>query len=163
MQHNVRLCNLQSIFPNPDFLNARIVTFFIHKGKSMEKEVRSFPVCLLCSLFIKSESWFNLEMTSHDARLAQILLAPSQHSNYFALTAILRVWPSKAKQRNCCLVVPPAIRLPIRPLAGKTTCVANTDVSKKISKCQQLKTWSLQKTPPTRQLLPRIWIRRSTT
>ena len=60
----------------------------------------------------KSESWLNLEMTSHVARLAQILLAPSQHSNYFALTAILstiEVWPSK----------------------GKTTCVANTDVSRK--------------------------------
>ena len=39
-------------------------------------------------------------------------------------------------------------RLPVGPNgAGKTTCVANTDVSKKISKCQQLKTWSLQKTP----------------
>ena len=60
----------------------------------------------------KSESWVNLEMTSHVARLAQILLAPSQHSNYFALTAILstiEVWPSK----------------------GKTTCVAKTDVRRK--------------------------------
>ena len=37
-------------------------------------------------------------MTSHDARLAQILLAPSQHSNYFALTAILEY--DLAKQSN---------------------------------------------------------------
>ena len=49
----------------------------------------------------KSESWLNLEMTSHVARLAQILLAPSQHSNYFALTAILslRVEYDLAKEK----------------------------------------------------------------
>lgn len=72
-------------------------------------------------------------MTSHDARLAQILLAPSEHSNYFALTAILEY--DLAKQ----------ISSGASSAEGKTTCVANTDVSKKISKCQQLKTWSLQK------------------
>ena len=108
-------------------------------------------------------------MTSHDARLAQILLAPSQHSNYFALTAILEYdlakqsneqvsrvaktadHPAKLPAYHCC----PRLAFPAFQPAGchsclwrKTTCVANTDVSKKISKCQQLKTWSLQKNTP---------------
>ena len=68
----------------------------------------------------KSESWLNLEMTSHVARLAQILLAPSQHSNYFALTAILTATTTAA-----------AATIEVWPSKGKTTCVANTDVSRK--------------------------------
>ena len=69
----------------------------------------------------KSESWLNLEMTSHVARLAQILLAPSQHSNYFALTAILTATTTTAA----------AATIEVWPSKGKTTCVANTDVSRK--------------------------------
>ena len=88
-------------------------------------------------------------MTSHDARLAQILLAPSQHSNYFALTAILEYDLAKQSNEQVSRVAKTAdhpAKLPAyhccpRPafqpagchscLWRKTTCVANTDVSRK--------------------------------
>ena len=72
----------------------------------------------------KSESWLNLEMTSHVARLAQILLAPSQHSNYFALTAILTTTTTTTAAAATATIE-------VWPSKGKTTCVANTDVSRK--------------------------------